>query len=103
MIQLRHPDIDEYPADVFPNGYPEVATEEEAAIWAAQGWERVVPADVDFRKLKVADLQRLVEQAQDAGRELSPASNKKDDLVAALEADRAETRAAEAPETFTGP
>lgn len=80
-ILMRHPGIDTYPE----SGYPEM-TEEQAVMYEARGWERVPEVEDDpddFASLKVPELHALV-----AERGLEPESNKKADLIAALEADR---------------
>lgn len=97
-IRMRHPEITTY-GDAFASsgGYPEALDEEQAAVWEARGWVRVADDETDFRALTVPQLRKLVEEAG-----LDPASNKKDDLVAALEEARAEGRA-ETPELIQGP
>lgn len=104
-IRMRHPEIESYPANTFDGGYPEALDEEQAALWEARGWERVVDpeAEVDYSKLKVADLRDL---AADQGLDVGPKALK-DELVAALEAARTqayvEASAADAPALIQGP
>lgn len=90
-VRMRHPDIEAEAAELgrpaYPEtGYPEMDSEEQIIWHESRGWVRV-PEDTDdpddFSALKAADLKMLV-----AERGLLPASNRKDDLIAALEADR---------------
>jgi hypothetical protein len=101
-VKMRHPDIDEYPEEAFPSGYPVAINEEQLRGMEANGWERVPDDEEDLNSLSMTDLRARVEAVKAEGRDINPAGRKKADLVKALEKDRAATRA-ERPEQFQGP
>ncbi|MCA1571933.1 MAG: hypothetical protein LC798_16805 [Chloroflexi bacterium] len=100
-VKMRNPSIETY-AEHFQGGYPEV-DEDQVRGWEALGWERVPDDEENLNSLLVDELKARIEQAKADGREVTPKSPKKADLVAALEADRAAVLAAQQPELVQGP